>query len=183
MKKSETRILHNFCATGELKKKHHIHTKTHANHNRNKITHLSELSVGIVCAGYSQFVNSDSPLLWVPANLSQQPSASSSALLLLLFAGWISCHVTKRKQAYQQQQQQVLLLLLLFFLSPSSSSSHNLELASNNYPTLCKQIKKQQQQRVREANCRSPGKDRRKPKNLDWPEVETWNPKKTLRKP
>jgi hypothetical protein len=44
-----------------------------------------------------------------------------------------------------------------FFLNPSSSSSHNLELASNNYPKLCKQIKKQQQQRVQEANCRSQG--------------------------
>jgi hypothetical protein len=83
-------------------------------------------------------------------------------VVVVCWLNFMACH----KQQACQQQQQVLLLLLLFFLNPSSSSSsssHNLELASNNYPKLCKEIERQQQQRVQESNCRSPGKDCRKP--------------------
>ncbi len=127
----------------------HIHTKTHANHNRNKITHLSELSVPVCQLRLIPVVG--------PCKSFATTKRQQHRVIVVVV-----------KQAYQQQQQQqqqqVLLLLLLFFLNPSSSSSsHNLELASNNYPKLCKQIKKQQQRvRVREANCRSPGKDWRK---------------------
>jgi hypothetical protein len=64
-------------------------------------------------------------------------------LVVVCWLNFMACH----KQQACQQQQQVLLLLLLFFLNPSSSSSsHNLELASNNYPKLCKEIKQQRVQ-------------------------------------
>lgn len=182
MKKSETRILHNFCATWELKKKHNTHTHENTRQSQQKQNHTL---VGIVSAGYSQFVNSDSSLLWVPANLSQQPGASSSALLLLLFAGWISCHVTKNNKltnnsssrfSYSCYSSSSTLLLLLLttwnLLQTIIRNSASKSRSSSRSVCVCEK-----------QTVGARGRTDANVKNLDWPEVETWNPKKTLRKP
>lgn len=126
------------------------------------LLHLSELSVGIVPVCQLRLIPVVGPCKSFATSKRQQQQ--QPRVFVVVVVCWLNFMACYKQQAYQQQQQ-VLLLLLLFFLNPSSSSSsHNLELASNNYPKLCKQIKmQQQQQRVQEANCRSSGKDWRKP--------------------
>jgi hypothetical protein len=162
IKKSDTCILHNFCATRELKKKHNTHTHENTRESKQKQKHTL---VGIVSRNCQCWLLPVYQLRLIPlvgpcksfATTKRQPQQQLRVFVVVVVC-WLNFMARHKQQAYQQQQQQVLLLLLLFFLNPSSSSSsHNLELASNNYPKLCKEI--EQQQRVREANCRSPEKD------------------------